>query len=33
MLKPNQNFRKASESELGNRLWTNENEFELYDNR
>lgn len=33
LLKPAANFRKASEASMGNRLWTNENDFSLYDNQ
>ena len=33
LLKPNASFRKASEASMGNRLWTRENEFDMYDNK
>jgi hypothetical protein len=32
-LKPAANFRKASEASMGNRLWTNENEFGIHEQR
>ena len=32
-LKPTANFRKASEASMGNRLWTNDNDFELYEDK
>ena len=32
LLRPHANFRKASEASMGNRLWTRDNEFEMYDN-
>ena len=31
LLKPSRTFRKASEASMGNRLWTNENEFGMFD--
>ena len=33
LLKPSAHFRKASEASMGNRLWTNENEFGLFENK
>ena len=33
MLKPQKNFRKASEASMGNRLGTNENDFDLFNDK
>ena len=33
LLKPTKDFRRASQASMGNRLWTNENDFSLYDNK
>ena len=33
LLKPSASFRKASEASMGNRLWTNDNDFDMYDDK
>ena len=33
LIKPSASFRRASEASMGNRLWTNENDFDLYENK
>ncbi len=33
LLKPSASFRKASEASMGSRLWTRDNEFDMYDNK
>ena len=32
-LKPKADFRKSIDASMGNRLWTNENEFDMYESR
>ena len=33
LLKPQKNFRRASEASMGNRLWTNENDFDMFNDK
>ena len=33
LLKPATDFRKANEASMGSRLWTRENEFDIYESR